>query len=207
MPSFEIEDSLPGVVVGIDEAGRGPLCGPVYAACVVLSRTSYPEGLDDSKMIPEKKRESIFERIMEFEDKNLLYYGVGAIDSLEIDRINILNATKMAMAKAYRNLVDRYGISVDVAIVDGNFVPEINVSALAVIKGDRMSYSIACASIIAKVLRDRELRSIDSVYPQYHWAKNKGYGTAEHIEAIVKYGLVENYHRKSFCGKFMAENR
>jgi ribonuclease HII len=202
MPSFDVENSFVGVVAGIDEAGRGPLCGPVCAACVVLNRVNYPENLDDSKVIPENRREKIFEDILEFEQRGLLYYGVGAADSLEIDKVNILNATKMTMARAYRNLVDRYGIKIDTIIVDGNFLPKIDVSALAVIKGDKISYSIACASIIAKVVRDRELRSMGIKYPQYNWIKNKGYGTAEHLEAIKKYGLVENYHRKSFCRRF-----
>ncbi|MDR2077677.1 MAG: ribonuclease HII [Rickettsiales bacterium] len=203
MPSFDIENSLGGTVAGIDEAGRGPLCGPVYAACVVLDRSNYPENLDDSKVIPESRREKIFEDILEFERKNLLFYGVGIVDALEIDKINILNATGVAMAKAYKNLVDQCRFKIDTVIVDGNFVPKIDASALAIVRGDKKSYSIACASIIAKVMRDRELRSMHNKYPQYNWIKNKGYGTEEHMEAIKKYGLLENYHRKSFCRKFI----
>jgi ribonuclease HII len=206
MPSFDIENGFSGTVAGIDEAGRGPLCGPVCAACVVLDRINYPKGLNDSKMIPENRRERIFEDIVKFEHRGLLRYGIGMVNSEEIDRINILNATKIAMAKAYRDLKDRYGFEITMVIVDGNFVPEIDTSALAIVKGDRISYSIACASIVAKVTRDRELRSVGDRYPQYNWIKNKGYGTAEHLAAIEKYGLVENYHRKSFCRKFIAQN-
>ncbi|GHU28300.1 hypothetical protein FACS1894152_5900 [Bacilli bacterium] len=203
MPTFDFENSFPGIVAGIDEAGRGPLCGPVYVACVVLDRNNYPAGLDDSKKIPENMREKIFDNIMEFAEKGTLFYGVGFVDSVEIDRINILNATKIAMKQAYENLLERFGIIVDNVIVDGNFVPDINANAVAIVKGDSKSYSIACASIVAKVLRDRELRAMDAKYPQYSWIKNKGYGTREHIEAIEKYGLVEGYHRKSFCGNFI----
>ncbi|MDR1494752.1 MAG: ribonuclease HII [Rickettsiales bacterium] len=202
MPTFDFENCYPGVVAGIDEAGRGPLCGPVYAACVVLDRINYPKNIDDSKKISEKNREKIFEEILEFEQKGILFYGAGLVEPGEIDKINILNATKVAMAMAYGNLLEKYGIRVDMVLVDGNFVPNINTGAMALVGGDGLSYSIACASLVAKVLRDRELRSMDSRYPQYGWIRNKGYGTAEHLEALERYGLVENYHRKSFCRRF-----
>ncbi|MDR3079121.1 MAG: ribonuclease HII [Rickettsiales bacterium] len=199
MPTFDLENAQPGTVAGIDEAGRGPLCGPVYAACVVLDRTSQPKDLDDSKKIPEGKREKIFDEIVEFERRGILFYGVGTAGPEEIDRINIANATKAAMGRAYEDLLEKYGIPVATVLVDGNFVPDIATRALAVVRGDSLSYSIACASIVAKVLRDRELRSMDRAYPCYGWARNKGYGTAEHLRAIERWGLVENYHRKSFC--------
>jgi ribonuclease HII len=204
VPTFDLEYSFSGTVAGIDEAGRGPLCGPVYTACVVLDRTNYPKNLDDSKKIPEKMREEIFDEVVEFEKKGFIRYGVGIVGPEDIDRINIRNATKVAMALAYENLVGRYGIDVDMVLVDGDFVPDIDAEARAIVGGDAKSYSIACASIVAKVLRDRELRRMDSIYPQYKWGKNKGYGTKEHLEAIERYGLVESYHRKSFCGRFLA---
>lgn len=199
MPSFEIENSLNGVVAGIDEAGRGPLCGPVFASCVILNRNDFPKNINDSKKITEKNREKIFDEIMEYEKQKLLFFGVASIDSNTIDRINIREATKLAMQESYNNLINKYNISVDNVIVDGNFVPNINTNAIAIVKGDQKSYSISCASIIAKVLRDKELIEKHSKYPQYNWIKNKGYGTSEHIEAIKKYGIIENYHRKSFC--------
>ncbi len=206
MPNFEIENNLVGTVAGIDEAGRGPLCGPVYAACVLLDRNNFPKNINDSKKISEVKREIIFKEITEFSDNNLLFYGVGSVDAVTIDNINIRNATKLAMKLAYENFIVKYhnyynNISnIDNVIVDGDFTPEINAKNLiAVVRGDQKSYSIACASIIAKVSRDHELKKMDLLYPQYDWLNNKGYGTKKHIEAIKEYGLVENYHRKTFC--------
>ena len=130
-----------------------------------------------------------------------MFFGVASIDANIIDKINIREATKLTMLKAYNNLIDKYNIKVDNIIVDGNFTPKININAISIIKGDQKSYSIACASIIAKVLRDKELIEKHNQYPQYNFIKNKGYGTKEHIEAIKKYGLIENYHRKTFCKK------
>ena len=202
MPTFDIENSLSGVVAGIDEAGRGPLCGPVFASCVVLDRNNFPNNLNDSKKITEKNREKIFKEILNFEEKGLLHYGVASVNADIIDRINIREATKLAMKKSYENLVKKYNVQVDNVIVDGNFVPDIDTNAIPVIKGDQKSFSISCASIIAKVLRDRELIEMDKLYPMYCWVKNKGYGTKNHIEAIQKYGLVAGYHRKSFCKNF-----
>ena len=208
MLSFDIENSLKGITVGIDEAGRGPLCGPVYAACVLLNKNKFPDNINDSKKITENKREKIFEEIIEFSNNKLLFYGVGFVEANIIDQINIRNATKLAMKLAYEDFIKKYNniINIDNIIVDGNFVPDIknNIKNLiAIVKGDQKSYSIACASIIAKVLRDKELRKMGLLYPQYNWIKNKGYGTKQHIEAIKKYGLVDNYHRKSFCCGFI----
>lgn len=200
MPSFKIENSLVDTVAGIDEAGRGSLCGPVYAACVLLDKNNLPNNIDDSKKISEIKREAIFENILEFSGRGLLFYGVGSVDADTIDKINIRNATKLAMKLAYEDFLNKYGSNIDNVIVDGDFIPDIDVkNSIAVVKGDQKSYSIACASIIAKVLRDRELRQMDLLYPQYGWLRNKGYGTKQHIETIKECGLVDSYHRKTFC--------
>ena len=200
MPTFDIENSLQGITAGIDEAGRGPLCGPVFASCVILNRENFPNNLNDSKKITEKNREKIFNEILQFEKDGLLYYGVASVNAEIIDEINIREATKLAMKNSYLNLLEKYdNIKIDNIIVDGNFVPNVDVNASYVIKGDEKSLSIACASIIAKVLRDKELIEMDAQYPKYGWISNKGYGTKKHVEAIKKYGLIDGYHRKSFC--------
>lgn len=196
-PSFEIESQYPGIVTGIDEAGRGPLAGPVIASCVLLDRSKYPQKINDSKKLTEKTRENIFEELLELEDKNLFKFGVGIVNPETIDKINIRNATKLAMKTAYESLVDKYNFNVDTVLVDGNFVPEINTRAEYIIKGDAKSLSIAAASIIAKVTRDRMMLDLAEKYPEYYWQNNKGYGTKQHIEAINKYGITE-HHRKSF---------
>ena len=198
MPNFDIEDSynLP-IIAGIDEAGRGPLCGPVFASCCVVNKEFYPKDADDSKKISELKREKIFSNILELEKDKKLFFGIGTSSVDEIENLNIRNATKLAMKRAYLNLLEKYNIKVDIVIVDGNFIPDIDVKADYVIKGDQKSISIAVASIIAKVSRDNLLRQMDLEFPQYMWRKNKGYGTKEHMEAIKKYGICK-YHRKSF---------
>lgn len=198
MPNFDIEDSynLP-IIAGIDEAGRGPLCGPVFASCCVVNKEFYPKDADDSKKISELKREKIFSNILELEKDKKLFFGIGTSSVDEIENLNIRNATKLAMKRAYLNLLEKYNIKVDIVIVDGNFIPDIDVKADHVIKGDQKSISIAVASIIAKVSRDNLLRQMDLEFPQYMWRKNKGYGTKEHMEAIKKYGICK-YHRKSF---------
>ena len=201
MPNFDIENNLLGITAGIDEAGRGPLCGPVFASCVILNKNNFPKNLDDSKKITEKNREKIFNEILEYEQQGLLFFGVASVEANIIDKINIREATKLAMLNSYNDLINKYNIKVDNIIVDGNFTPKIDINAISVIKGDQKSYSIACASIIAKVSRDKELIEKYNQYPQYNFIKNKGYGTKEHVEAIKKYGLIENYHRKTFCKK------
>lgn len=203
MPTLDIENSLIGTTAGIDEAGRGPLCGPVFSACVILNKENFPKNLNDSKQITEKNREKIFQEILEFEKNNLLFYGVASVSANIIDNINIREATKLAMKNAYENLINKYNIKVDNVIVDGNFTPNINTNAIAIIKGDQKSFSVSCASIIAKVLRDRELKEIDKIYPMYDFINNKGYGTKKHIEAIKQYGLIKDYHRNTFCKKFI----
>ena len=197
-PSFEIENSFNNkVVAGIDEAGRGPLCGPVFASCVVVNKKYYPKRVNDSKKLTEKNRQEIFNEILDLEKQNKIFFGIGTASVEEIESINIRNATKLAMKRSYKNLLSKYLISVDCVIVDGNFTPEIDKPAQYVIKGDQKSISIATASIIAKVSRDNLLKIMDKEYPQYNWKNNKGYGTKEHLEAIKKFGLCK-YHRKSF---------
>lgn len=197
-PSFDIENTyINKVVAGIDEAGRGPLCGPVFASCVVVNKKYYPKKVNDSKKLTEKVRDEIFNEILDLEKQGKIFFGIGTASVEEIENINIRNATKLAMKRAYENLLSKYLISIDCVIVDGNFIPEIDKPAEYVIKGDQKSISIATASIIAKVSRDNLLKIMDKEYPQYNWKNNKGYGTKEHLEAIKKYDLCK-YHRKSF---------
>lgn len=200
IPNFSIENGLKGVIAGIDEVGRGSICGSVYAACVVLNREKYPEGINDSKKLSEKKREEIFKEILEYEERKILYYGIGSVTPIVIDQINIRNATKLAMEFAYANYVQKYVVpEINTALIDGDFIPSLIVNSIPIIKGDQKSLSIACASIIAKVTRDREMCEMDPQYPQYGWIRNKGYGTKEHKLAIKKYGLVKGFHRRTFC--------
>lgn len=179
-------------VCGLDEAGRGPLAGPVYAGAVILPEGYVPEGLNDSKKLSEKKRDALFEKITE----NALAWSFGTASPEEIDEINILNASMLAMKRA----VEALSIKPEFLLVDGNFARGFDQPALAVIKGDAKSPSIAAASIIAKVLRDRECLKMDEEYPQYGFAGHKGYPTKAHFEAIEKHG-VSPIHRKSFLKK------
>ena len=181
-------------VCGIDEAGRGPLCGPVVAAAVILKKEDHIEGVNDSKKLTEKKREELFEIIKE----RAVAWSVGIVDEETIDRINILEATRLAMKKAVEGLSQKP----DFALVDAEKKVPIDVPYSPIIKGDALSESIAAASIIAKVTRDHMIIELDKEYPEYGFAKNKGYGTKEHTEAILKYGLCK-VHRRSFCKKFI----
>lgn len=181
-------------ICGVDEAGRGPLCGPVVAAAVILPKHGCIEGVNDSKKISEKKREKLYDDIM----KGAIAVGVGISDVDVIEKVNILNATKIAMKKAIESL----SIKPDYVLIDGNQKIDIEILQETVVSGDAKSESIASASIIAKVTRDRVLRKFDEIYPEYGFAKHKGYGTKAHIEAIKKYGLTP-IHRKSFCTKFI----
>ena len=181
-------------VCGVDEAGRGPLCGPVVAAAVILPKDEKIDGVNDSKKLSEKKREVLFDVIKE----KAIAVGVGISDVELIEKINILNATKIAMKEAIENLK----IKPDYVLVDGNQAIDISVPFETVISGDAKSESIAAASIIAKVTRDRLLIEYDKKYPEYGFAKHKGYGTKAHIEAIRTYGLTP-IHRPSFCKKFV----
>lgn len=181
-------------ICGVDEAGRGPLCGPVVAAAVILNKDAHLEGVNDSKKLSEKKREKLFDDIMQ----NAVAVGIGISDVEVIEEINILNATKEAMKEAINNL----SIKPDFILIDGNQNISIDIDRKTIISGDALSESIAAASIIAKVTRDRMLREYDKEYPEYGFAKHKGYGTKQHIEAIKKYGLTK-IHRPSFCSKII----
>ena len=181
-------------VCGIDEAGRGPLAGPVVVASVIMKPDSMIEGVNDSKKISEKKREKLYELIT----NEAISYGVGIITQEEIDDINILQATK----KGLTNSLNSMEIKPDMILVDAlKGIDTLGIPYLSIIKGDATSYSIAAASIIAKVTRDRIMREWDKVYPEYGFATHKGYGTVKHIEAIKQYGLCP-LHRKSFCKNF-----
>lgn len=178
---------------GIDEAGRGPLAGPVYAAAFIFPNFEI-EKVNDSKKLTPNKRKNIFKLI---NDSNFVY-AIGISSAEEIDKINILNATHLAMQRAVENL----RVSPDLILVDGNSAPNFGTKCEKIIKGDLKSYSIACASIIAKVLRDQFMLEISSKFPNYRFEKNKGYGTKLHINSIKKYGVC-NIHRKSFLGKIL----
>ncbi|MBR0426713.1 MAG: ribonuclease HII [Clostridia bacterium] len=180
-------------VCGIDEAGRGPLAGPVVVASVMLPENSMIEGVNDSKKISESKREKLYDVIL----SEAISYGIGIIYQDEIDEINILQATKKGLHEAVANME----IKPNVILVDAlTGIDTLGIPYKSIIKGDAKSYSIGAASIIAKVTRDRIMREWDKVYPEYGFAGHKGYGTAKHIEAIKKYGLTP-IHRRSFCKK------
>lgn len=193
-------------IAGIDEAGRGPLAGPVVVACALMPRDSMIEGVNDSKKISEKKREKLYELITE----EAISYGVGIVGQKEIDEINILQATKKGLTMAIKDMEEKLKqkpelgiIKPDAILVDA--LTKIDTDGIpykSIIHGDAISYSIACSSIIAKVTRDRIMRQWDEVYPQYGFAKHKGYGTAAHITAIKEYGLCP-LHRRSFTKNFI----
>lgn len=173
---------------GVDEVGRGPLIGSVVAACVVLPENFVLEGLTDSKKLSEKKRNEFYDIIME----KALSVGIGIVDEKQIDEVNIYEATKIAMIKAIKNT----NIKLEHVLIDAMPL-DIEVDTTSIIKGDAKSISIAAASVIAKVTRDRMMYELDKKYPMYDLARNKGYGTKKHIEAIKKYGITK-YHRLSF---------
>ena len=174
---------------GIDEAGRGPLAGPVVASVVVFKPNTKIEGINDSKKLSETKREELFDIIK----KQALDYGIGIVDNEEIDDYNILNATYMAMKKALNSMKKQP----DYLLVDAVTIPGVDIKQNPIIKGDSKSISIAAASILAKVTRDRMMYDYDKIYPEYGFKSNKGYGTKEHYEAIEKFGITP-IHRKSF---------
>ena len=192
--SFENEARSNGfsLVCGIDEAGRGPLCGPVCAAAVILPPGFQPEGINDSKKLSEKKREVLFDVIVE----NAVAYSVKMVPASEIDEINILQAT----FKAMRECVKALDPKPDFALIDGNRSPSLEIPERLVVKGDAKSVSIAAASILAKVSRDRYMLELDKLYPQYRFSKHKGYGTKLHYEMIEEFGLCPE-HRRSFLKK------
>ena len=182
------------VVAGMDEVGRGPLAGDVVTACVVMPREPLLPWVDDSKKLSEKRRKLVYEEIMQ----HALYVGIGRATPEEIDRINILEATKAAMRDAAAQ------VPAEVFLIDAVTNLGLNGQEIAIIKGDANSYNIAAASIVAKVTRDRELAELDKMYPQYGFARNKGYGTPEHIAALREYGPCP-IHRRSFIRKFCYE--
>ena len=199
MPDFSLEQALAEqgytAVCGVDEAGRGPLSGPVVAAACILPMGLYIEGLDDSKKLSPKKRDLLFDTIKE----NAIAYAIASASPEEIDDVNILNATMLAMRRAVAALP----VPADYALVDGNIARDFPLPTQTVIKGDAISASIAAASILAKVTRDRYMIELNEKYPEYGFARNKGYGTAEHIAALKKYGPCPE-HRQSFIQGIMA---
>ena len=197
MPDFTYENEKYDLgytaVCGCDEAGRGPLCGPVVAAAVILPRDEVIEGLNDSKKLTEKKREALFEVIKE----KAIAYAIAEATPAEIDEINILNASMLAMRRA----VEKLSVTADFALIDGNCSRGFEIPTETVVKGDAKSCSIAAASILAKVTRDRGCIELDKQYPEYGIAKHKGYPTKDHMDAVRKYG-PSPIHRRTFL-KFL----
>ena len=197
MPNYEYEEakSAEGYVAicGVDEAGRGPLCGPVVAAAVILPLGEEIDGLNDSKKLSEKKREKLFDVIIE----KAIAYAIAEASPAEIDEINILNASMLAMRRA----VEALSVKADFALIDGNCSRGFDIPTETVVKGDAKSASIAAASILAKVTRDRQCKELDKLYPQYNIAKHKGYPTKEHMDAVREHGPAPIY-RMSFL-KFL----
>lgn len=189
MPDFSFEQEVPTPVAGIDEAGRGPWAGPVVAAAVILDPHNFPAGLNDSKKLSARKRESLFNEL-----QNCAQIGVGLASVEEIDNINILQATFLAMQRAVDNLPAKPAF----LLVDGNQKPPIDLPLKTITKGDSRSFSIAAASIIAKNHRDSLMRELAKTYPDYGWEKNAGYGTAQHRDALNLVGVTP-HHRRSFA--------
>jgi ribonuclease HII len=186
-------------ICGIDEAGRGPLAGPVVVGAVILPRDSMIEGVNDSKKVSEKKREKVYEEIIQ----NAISYSVGIVDQKTIDEINILNATKLALKRAIEGLEVKPNIILVDALTN---IDTCGIPYKSIIKGDAKEYSIAAASIIAKVTRDRMMLEWDKVYPEYGFAKHKGYGTAAHIKALKENGPCM-LHRRSFIKNFIDDKQ
>ena len=183
------------LIAGVDEAGRGPLAGPVVCACVIMPMESEKiiEGVNDSKKLSAKKREELFDKIVDI----AISYSIVEIEEKKIDEINILQATKLGMKRAVENLK----VMPDLVLVDAVKI-DVALPQENIIKGDALSYNIAAASILAKVYRDKLMENLDKKYPEYNFAKHKGYGTKAHIEALKKYGKCE-IHRETFIKKFV----
>jgi ribonuclease HII len=194
MPHYRYESqylkSAPGPVAGVDEAGRGPLAGPVVAAAVILERGRIPKGLNDSKQLSAEMREELFPQIM----ARAVAVGVGEASVDEIDLVNIRQATHLAMARAVRAL----SVAAAFALVDGNDAPALPCPCETLVDGDARSLSIAAASIVAKVTRDRMMSLLHLAHPHYGWVRNKGYGTEEHLIALGRHGVTP-HHRRSFA--------
>lgn len=193
MADFSLEEQYDGIVCGLDEVGRGPLAGPVVAACVIIPaekrKLEFIADIKDSKKLSAKKRDALYQDIIEN-----FPYSICEIAPKEIDQINILQASLKAMKDAH----DAMDTTIDVALVDGNKAPDLESKAVTVVKGDTKSKTIAAASILAKVHRDRLMHRLDKECPQYGWAKNSGYPTAQHRAALKEYGVTP-YHRQSFA--------
>ena len=197
LKKIELEYHKNGIkyIAGIDEAGRGPLAGPVVIGCVIMPEDSMIEGINDSKKVSEKKREKLYDEIIE----NAISWSVAIIDKQDIDELNILNATKKGVTEAIQGLKTKP----ELILVDAlNGIDTCNIKYDSIIKVDAICYSISAASILAKVTRDRIMREWDEVYPQYGFAKHKGYGTKAHIEALKEYGPCP-IHRKTFIKHFV----
>lgn len=192
----ELHQSGIRYIAGIDEAGRGPLAGAVYAAAVILPEDIFISGLDDSKKLSEKKREQLFDEICE----KAVAYSIAFATEREIDEINILNATHLAMNRAAEGL----SVPPDYCIIDGNSISNMKIPHETMVKGDAKSASIAAASILAKVSRDRYICELAKQYPEYGFEKHKGYGTKAHTNAILEHGILP-IHRKSFLKKLLGE--
>lgn len=177
------------LLCGVDEAGRGPLAGPVVATAVIFEKGAYIEGVFDSKQLNACKREEMFDHIV----NNAVSYGIGICDNIEIDLMNIYNATILAMSRAISGL----SLTPDVVIVDGNFYRDERARVINIIRGDEKSFSIAAASIIAKVTRDRMMKEYENLFPNFSFSKHKGYCTKKHVEELKLYGYTE-IHRQSF---------
>ena len=191
--SFDLQFKGNGLVVaGMDEVGRGPLAGNVVTACVVMPEEPVLVWIDDSKKLSESRREKVYQEILE----HALYIGIGQVSPAEIDEINILQATRKAMRAAAAD------IPADIFLIDAVTGLGLKGKEVPIIKGDASSYSIAAASIVAKVTRDRQMDELDKLFPEYGFARNKGYGTREHIEALKKFGPCP-IHRRSFIGHFV----
>lgn len=194
MKAFDGEYAAYGSVCGIDEVGRGPLAGPVVAGAVILPRDCNILYINDSKKLSEKKREELYPQIME----QAVSVGIGMVSPQRIDEINILQATYEAMREA----IDNLSIKPDILLNDAVTIPEVEIRQVPIVKGDTKSISIAAASIIAKVARDRLMKEYDKIMPEYGFASNKGYGTAAHIAALKEHGPTP-IHRKTFIKKFV----
>ncbi|MCA7009962.1 ribonuclease HII [Wolbachia endosymbiont of Tribolium confusum] len=189
-PDFTLENTLSGIIAGVDEVGRGPLAGPVISAAVIFTdRDTVIDGINDSKKLTPKCRQVLYEKIT-----SVAKFGIGMASVEEIDSYNILQATKLSMKRALVNL----DLELDYVLVDGNQPLEVKWQTKSVVNGDSLSISIAAASIIAKVTRDRLMEELHNKHPQYNWYKNKGYGTKEHLSAIGLHGITK-HHRKNFA--------
>ena len=188
-PSYKFDQAYETPIIGVDEVGRGPLAGPVISAAIVLNKEKIPEGINDSKKLSKKKREVINEELI---SQHSFAIGIASVE--EIDKINILQASLLAMKRAVLNL----NIKPQTILVDGNKLPDLEYNMYPIIKGDSKSMSIAAASIIAKVYRDKLMQDLSLQYPGYYWEKNSGYGTKQHLLALDNLGVTP-IHRKSFA--------